>query len=133
MDISKCRQELKGLLTQEGKVVDVILGTKWIIKGGIYKTKTKCGKKGCKCAGGKELHDVWKLYRSKGGKTETRSIKEEDVHKYGQYTEDYQKYRQARAELVKLHWEQLMLVNLIEEGLRKEKASVEHKLFLKNR
>ena len=132
MDISRCRQELKDLLAKQEKEVDAILGVRGLIKGGIYKTKTKCGKKGCRCAKG-ELHTIWVLYRSENGKTETRSIKEEDVYEYGHYTDDYQKYRQARAALVKLHRKQLMLVDLIEEGLRKEKRGIEQKLFVKGR
>lgn len=132
MDISRCRQELKRLLATQEKEVDVILGIRGLIKGGIYKTKTKCGKKGCRCEGGKELHEVWKLYRSKDGKTETRSIKEEDVYEYERYTRDYQRYRQARAELVKLQREQIRLIDLIEEGLRKEKRKIEQKLFWKS-
>ena len=78
----------------------------------------KCGKEGCKCEKEGKLHEVWKFYWSEGGRTWIRSISEADIMSYGKYVKEYQKYRQARAELVKLQREQIKIVYMIENGLR---------------
>ena len=132
MDISRGRQRLRGLFYSQMRLLQTFLGTRVLVKGGIYKTKLKCGKKGCKCERG-ELHEVWMFYRSEEGKTKIRTLSKEDVTEYGKYTRSYQKYRQARAGLVRLQKEQLRIIDLIEEGLRKENRKVEQKLFRNGR
>jgi hypothetical protein len=132
MDISKYRQELRVLFDDERELIETFLVIRGLVKGGIYKTKLKCGKKGCKCERG-ELHEVWMHYRSEGGKTKTRTIRKEEVQEYERYTRNYQRYRQSRAELIKLHKKQIRLIDLIEEGLRKENSGIEKKLFKKKR
>jgi uncharacterized protein YjiS (DUF1127 family) len=132
MDISKDRQRLRGLFYSQMRLLQTFLGTRGLVKGGIYKTKLKCGKKGCRCERG-ELHEVWMFYRSEEGRTKIRTLSKEAVTEYGQYTRSYQRYRQARAELVRLHKEQLRLIDLLEEGLRKENRKIEQKLFRNGR
>lgn len=128
MDLSRLRQTLCGLGREEEKLFRVFLGMQEMIRGGIYRTKTRCGKKGCRCERG-ELHDIWVLYRSREGKTETRSLKKEDVFKYGEYTRNYQLYRQARGELVKLQRRQIKVIDMMEKELRSAKQDTEKKLF----
>ena len=127
MDISKYRLRLRNLFEEQMKLLNIFLGIRELIKGGIYMTRTKCGKKGCKCESGKELHSVWRFYRSKEGKTEIKTIDEEKMFKYENYTKNYQRYRQARAQLVKLQRQQIKIIDLIEKGIRKEK--IVHQLF----
>jgi len=52
MDISKDRQRLRGLFYGQMRLLQTFLGIRGLVKGGIYKTKLKCGKKGCKCERG---------------------------------------------------------------------------------
>lgn len=132
MDISKYRQELRNLFIRQMKMLWIFLETRAIIKGGIYKTRLKCGKKGCRCEKGK-LHEVWMFYRSEEGKTKIRTMNEEYVSVYGQYIRNYQRYRQTRAELVKIHKEQIRLINLIEDGLNEENRNIEQKFLKKGR
>jgi len=132
MDISRDRQRLRGLFYSQMRLMQIFLGTRGLVKGGIYKTRLKCGKKGCRCERG-ELHEVWMFYRSEEGKTKIRTLSREDVTEYGKYTRSYQRYRQARAELVRLQKEQIGLIDQIEEGLRKENWRIEQKLFRNGR
>lgn len=122
MDISKYRQRLRGLFAKQMKLVDVFLGTRVLMKGGIYRSKSKCGKKGCKCEKEGELHEVWKFYWSEEGRTKIRSISKEEIFRYGKLTRNYRRFRWARAELVKLHREQIRLIDQIEKGLRKDEV-----------
>lgn len=132
MDISRSRQELRRLFIRQMELQWIFLRIRALVKGGIYKTRLKCGKPGCRCEKGKK-HGVWMFYRSEGGKTRIRTLSEKDVHDYGHYTRDYQRYRRARAELVKLQREQLRLIDLLEDGLRRGKRNVERILFRKVR
>lgn len=87
-----------------------------MIKGSIYKTKTKCGTtKGCRCERKGELHEVWRLSRSHKGKSQTRTLKKHEVYKYQKYTKVYQRHRRARAKLVKLYTKILKIVDQIEK------------------
>ena len=97
MDISRYRQQLQGLFTEQRRLLEVLLGVRGIVRGGIYRTKSKCGKAGCKCEKEGKLHEVWKYYWSEGGKTHMRSISEADRINYLRHTKEYQKYRWARS------------------------------------
>lgn len=132
MDVSDCRQQIRSTLAREDRIVRALLGVRSLIKGGFYKTRIKCGKKGCKCEEG-ELHAVWMFYCSEKGKTKIRTMSQHDVYAYNQYADNYKKYRQGRAELVKLYKEQLRLIDSLEKGLRKEKRNIEQKLLRKRR
>lgn len=128
MDISRLRQVLSELCKGQERLLRVFMTTKEMIRGGIYKTRTKCGKKGCKCESG-ELHDIWVLYRSIEGKKEIRSLTKEEAFKYSDYTRNYQRYRQARAEMVKLQRRQIQVVDMMEKEIRAAKRDSEKKLF----
>jgi len=121
MNISKCRQELSQMFKEQRGLLKVFLSRMPLVKGGIYKTKLKCGKDGCRCIREGELHTVWMFYRSERGKTVIRTIRENDVFRYEKFTLEYRRFRQARARLVKIHKEELKLIDILEKGLRKKK------------
>lgn len=118
MDVSGYRQQLHNLFNEQKRLVGTILRIRGIVRGGIYRSRSKCGKKGCKCEKENKLHETWKFYWSEGGKTRIRSISESDIMSYGRYTKEYQKYRYARAELVKLCRKQIKIIDLMEKELR---------------
>jgi len=120
MDLSKYRLRFRRLVGEQMKLMSVFLGQRILVKGGVYQTKTKCGNKRCKCERESKLHLVWRLYSSHKGKTQIRTLKKRDVLKYKKLTQNYQRFRRARAHLVKIHKEQIRLLNLLEKGLRKE-------------
>ena len=115
MSLSQNRKKLKGLFLRQEALIPVFLSRKPLIKGGVYKAKTKCGSKGCRCEREGELHEVWRLYRSHKGKSQTRTLKKYEVFKYQKYTQEYRRYRLARSRLVKLHSEILNIVDRIEK------------------
>lgn len=121
MDLSWYRLKLRRLCSEEMKFVPIFLRRKPLLRGGIYKTKTKCGKKGCRCQREGKLHIVWRFYSSDKGKTKIKTLKRGDILTYQKFTQNYRRFRQARARLVKIHREKIRLINLIENGLSKRK------------
>lgn len=120
MDISKYRQKLNQIFNEQMRLSKVFLSRMPLIKGGIYKTKLKCGKEGCRCIREGKLHVVWMFYCSERGKTVIRTISEDDAFRYEKFTLGYRRFRQARASLVKLHKEELKIIDTLERGLRKK-------------
>ncbi|MBW2045886.1 MAG: hypothetical protein JRI96_13560 [Deltaproteobacteria bacterium] len=123
MDLSQCRLRFRKSIDEPIKLLPIFLGKRLLIKGGVYQTKTKCGNKGCKCEREGKLHVVWRFYRSNKGKTEIRTLKKGDVTEYKRFTQNYRRFRWARARLVKIHREQIKLLNFLEQGLRREERS----------
>jgi len=122
MTLSQARLKLKQLANELIKLLDVFLARKPLVKGGVYPTKSRCGKPNCKCVKEGALHTVWRLYWSEGGKTKLIAIKKGTVYDYQRLTANYQRVRRARARLVKIHWEMIKLINLLEKGLTKGKV-----------
>lgn len=132
MDTSKLRQKIVAGLSRREKTVHVMLEVRGLVKGGFYRTRLKCGKKGCKCGRG-ELHEAWMFYRSEKGKTIIRAMSPREVSVYKRDTDNYKRYRRGRAELVKLSKEELRLVDLLEKALGKERRKIEQKLLRRRR
>jgi len=122
MTLSQARLKLKQLTNELVKLVDVFLARKPLVKGGVYQTKSRCGKANCKCAKEGALHPVWRLYWSEGGKTKLIAIKKGRVYEYQRLTTNYQRFRKARARLVKIYQEMMQLINSIEKGLTRGKV-----------
>ncbi len=121
MDLSRCRQKLKEVTVAGTRLLPAFMSRRPLVKGGVYQAKTKCGKKGCKCEREGQLHLVWRFYSTARGRPTIRTLKKKDVLKYKSFTESYQRFRRARARLVKIHREQMELVNRLEEGMTKKK------------
>ena len=119
MVISQCRKKLKKLALEESKFLKIFCGHLPLIKGTVYQVETQCGKSGCRCQRG-EKHKAWKITRSFEGKSQTRCIRLGDLHKYKKMARHYRQFRKARERLVKLHKEQIVLVNALEQGRRIE-------------
>ena len=116
MSSAKHRQKLKKLFEEENKLMNIFLDRKALIKGGIYKGKTKCGNKNCKCEREGELHEVWRYYRSENGKISNRTIKEGELIKLEKGTNNYKRFRKARMRLVKIHQEKLKIIDVLEKS-----------------
>ncbi len=119
MNLSQNRKKLKFLISRLENLAEVFCSRQPLIKGSIYKTKTKCGSDNCRCAREGQLHEVWRVTRSHQGKTQTRTLKPQEVSKYKKYTRSYRSHRKARAELVKLNKKLLKVVDEIEKEKRK--------------
>lgn len=122
MTLSQARLKLKQLGNELIKLLNVFLARKALIKGGVYQSKSRCGKPNCRCVREGKLHGVWKLYWTEGGKTKQIAIKKGTVYDYQRLTANYQRFRKARARLVKIYQEMIQLINFIEKGLTKGKV-----------
>lgn len=94
-----------------------------MIKGTLYPLRRKCAKAYCRCARG-PLHETMVLSASVSGKTRLWTIPAERIEEIRRMTEQYRRFRQARAELVKLYAHQssqmLRMIDAIERIRKKE-------------
>ena len=81
-----CRQKLQQLFKEQSDLLRVFMEDKPLLKGLIYKYKTKCGRQGCKCNRTGELHEVYRFTRSVAGVTRNRCINFTEVVKYEPFT-----------------------------------------------
>jgi len=88
-------------------------------KGTVYELKRKCGKPGCHCATG-ELHRSMVLSWSEEGSTRIQTIPKGKLTGVRSLTERYQKFRRARARLIKLQQEMIALIDKIDTARRKK-------------
>ena len=116
---SRLRQALKTLLDDYQRQLDVLLPLRQLIKGSVYDLQTRCGKPSCHCAS-KEgpLHTSAVISWSEHGKTRLRTLPPDERSHLRQLTENYRRFRHARAALVKLHRRMLDHIDRLEKALR---------------
>ncbi len=119
MILSQCRLKLRQLVNEQGKLLPILLTHKTLIKGGVYQTLSRCGKPNCRCVRQGILHPVWRLYWTAGGKACLRALRPKELYDYQKLTRNYMRFRKARARLVKIHREMIILVNQLERGMTK--------------
>lgn len=100
-------------------LLDIFMDRKPMTKGTVYEMKRKCGKPGCRCATG-ELHASMVLSWSEDGSTRIRTIPKGKLTEVRSLTERYQKFRRARARLIKLQLEMIALIDKIDTARRKK-------------
>ena len=116
---SRQRQILLGLLEDCRRLIQQILALRELLKGSVYELKTRCGKASCHCASPDgPLHSTTVLSWSQAGRTQLRSIGPQDLPRLRRLAEDYRRFRQCRAGLVKLHRQVLLAVDRLEKALR---------------
>jgi len=116
---SRLRLALKSLLAQHQRQLDEILPLRQLVKGSAYELKTRCGKPSCHCASDEEsLHTSTVLSWSEHGKTRLRTLPPGERAHFRQLTENYRRFRQARAALVKLQRRMLATIDQLEKSLR---------------
>lgn len=120
MTLSKARLKLRKLIDEQVKLLVTLLARKHLVEGGVYLSKSRCGKPNCKCIREGILHTIWKLYWTEDGKTKQRALRKSEVVYYQKLTGNYMRFRKARARLVKIHKEMIELINVLEKGLTKE-------------
>ena len=80
-----------------------MLPLRQLVKGSVYELKTRCGKPTCHCASEEgPLHSSTVLSWSEHAKTRLRTLPPGERARFRQLTENYRRFRQARAALVKL-------------------------------
>lgn len=116
---SRLRLALRALLADSQQQLDELLPLCQLVKGSVYELQTRCGKPSCHCASREgPLHSSTVLSWSEHGKTRLRTLPPGERAHLRQLTENYRRFRQARATLVKLHRRMLATIDQLEKALR---------------
>lgn len=118
--LSRIRQALVQLHEELGLLLEVFLARDPLVKGSIYELRRKCGKPTCACARG-DLHGSVVLSWSEAGRTHLRSLPPGRRGDVRAAVHRYQRFRRARARLVKLHAGMLALIAALEAARRQER------------
>lgn len=103
LDVSKDIQQLQ----------ETFLLREPLLPSSLYTLKRRCGKPNCRCAQGHLHHSEVLSYRG-GPRPRNVTPRPEQLELFKQGTEAYRRFRQARAQLVKLQRQMLNLVDRIE-------------------
>lgn len=117
-DLSRLRQALRRLLAELERTVQVAFGRHPLVKGNVYELARKCGKPSCACNRGKR-HRSMVLSWSEQGKSRLFSIPVHRVAELRQKSEQYLRFRRARAQVSKISRQIVALLDRI-EALRQE-------------
>jgi hypothetical protein len=117
--LSRLRQELRRLLTDLERSLEVIFGGSPLVKGNVYEIARKCGKPNCACTRG-QLHKSMVLSWSQQGKTRLKSVPMEKLAELRQKSEEYLRFRRARARITVIHKRMLDVIDRIETLRREE-------------
>jgi len=116
---SRLRQSLKTLLDDYHHQLDTLLPLRKLVKGSIYDLRTRCGKPSCHCASDQgPLHTSTVISWSEHGKTRLRTLPPGELPHFRQLTENYRRFRQARAALGKLHQRIVARIDRLETALQ---------------
>lgn len=115
---SRLRQALKTLLDDYQRQVDTLLPLRQLVQGSVYDLQTRCGKPSCHCASDQgPLHTATVISWSEHGKTRLRTLPPGELSHFRHLAENYRRFRQARAALVKLHQRIVAHVDRLETAL----------------
>jgi len=115
---SRLRQALTTLLRDYQRQLDALLPLRQLVKGSVYDLHTRCGKPSCHCATDEgPLHAATVLSWSEHGKTHLRTLPSGELSHFRHGAENYRRFRQARAALVKLHQRILAHIDRLEKAL----------------
>lgn len=117
--LSRHRQELRRLLSDLERSLEVVFGRVPLVKGNVYEIARKCGKPNCACTRG-QLHKSMVLSWSHQGKTRLKSIPAEKVTELSRKSEEYLRFRRARAQVTVIHKQMLDVIDRIETLRREE-------------
>jgi hypothetical protein len=118
--LSHLRQELRRLLEELECSMEVVFGRAPLVKGNVYEIARKCGKSTCACARG-QLHKSMVLSWSHQGKTRLRSIPPERLEELRRKSEEYLRFRRARAQVSVICKRMLSVIDRIETLRREER------------
>ena len=119
-ELSRLRSTLGDRLAELRRDLKVVFGRSSLVKGNVYELARKCGKANCLCTRG-QLHRSMVLTWSEGGKSRLLSIPSERVAEVKKKSEEYLRFRRARARVTEIHREILAVMDRIEK-LRREEA-----------
>ena len=116
---SRLRLALESLLAEHQRRLDEMFPLRQLVKGSVYLLQTRCGKPSCHCASDAgPRHSSTVLSWSEHGKTRLRTLPPGERARFRRLTENYRRFRQARAALVKLQRRMLATIDQLEKTLR---------------
>lgn len=115
--LSRIRQALVHLRDELGQLLEVFLARDPLVKGSVYTLYRRCGKATCGCVRGPR-HGTLALSWSEAGRTRLQTLPPGRQGELRARVRRYQRFRRARARLVKLHAEMLTLIDALEAGRR---------------
>jgi hypothetical protein len=117
--LSRLRQTLREFLAELEQSLDVAFGRAPMIKGNVYELARKCGKPTCTCTRG-ELHRSMVLTWSHEGKSKLFSIPSERLSEFQEKSEEYLRFRRARARVTEICKKIVGVMDRIEKLRREE-------------
>jgi hypothetical protein len=117
--LSRLRQTLRGHLADLEKSLEVVFGRAPMVKGNVYELARKCGKPACACTRG-ALHRSMVLTWSHEGKSKLFSIPPERLSAMQEKSEEYLRFRRARARVTEICKKIVGVLDRIEKLRREE-------------
>jgi hypothetical protein len=117
--LSRLRQALRRCMADMESSLDVTFGRASMVKGNVYELARKCGKPTCACARG-AFHRNMVLSWSHEGKTKLFSIPQERLSEMREKSEEYLRFRHARAQVSVICKKVLGIMDRIEKLRREE-------------
>ncbi len=116
---SRQRRLLTELLDRYRRCLRDLLPLRQLLTGSVYELHPRCGKPSCHCATPEgPLHSTTVLSWSQAGKTRLRSLPSSQRTRIRRLADNYRRFRQARATLVKIHRQILTVLDRLEKALR---------------
>ncbi len=117
--LSRLRQTLRRLLQDLERSLEVAFERSLLVKGNVYEMARKCGKANCVCTRG-QLHRSMVLSWSEGGKPRLFSIPPERLGELKEKSEEYLRFRRARARVTEIGRQIVAVLDEIEKLRREE-------------
>ena len=118
-ELSRLRSALQRHLKDLRRILKVVFGRSSLVKGNVYELARKCGKPNCICTRG-QLHRSMVLTWSEGGKSRLVSIPSNRLADVKKKSEEYLRFRRARARVTEMGREIVALMDRIEKLRREE-------------
>jgi hypothetical protein len=116
--LSRLRQELRAFLGRLTEILEVAWGRSPLVKGSVYQIARRCGNPHCRCTRG-HLHRNFVLTWSEKGRHRLLSLRPERLAEIRPKSQEYARFRRARAEVTVRYRQILATLDQIEK-LRRE-------------
>jgi hypothetical protein len=111
--LSSLRTQLLKLTEDVRRLREIFLERPPMLPGSLYTLRRRCGKPNCRCVEG-HLHATEVLSYRGGPQPQNITLRPDQLHAVQQAADAYRRFRQARAELVKLHRRMIQVIDRIE-------------------
>jgi hypothetical protein len=117
---SQLRQSLARLREETAHLLEVFMRREPVVRGSVYELRRKCGKASCACASGTAPHSSKVISWSSGGRKHLRVLSPREQSEMAHLVERHRRLRRARARLVELQAEILVVIDKLESLRRRE-------------